>query len=110
MAKFANQKTVIINRTLPKSNYVVLDKELIAQVTNALTPSAFKLWIYFCGYLNYELDVSPSHIEKAVGIKLSSYKTAMTELEEKGYLIKMGNSSRYTFVEKGINRGEKSNE
>lgn len=98
MGLYPNQKTIRITRVLPTANYTILSKPAMQTAMKTLTPSAFKLWVLFCGYGNYDLSVGPEYVKEATGVKPTSYKNAMAELEENGYLTKLG-KSLYQFRE-----------
>ena len=78
-----NQKIVIIDRTLIKNK---IPREILFAAMNKLDNIAFKLWIYIIVQKQDEFALSAVDFCKLSGKCRSTYKRAVTELVEKGYL------------------------
>ena len=78
-----NQKIVIIDRTLIKNK---IPREILFAAMNKLDNIAFKLWIYIIVQKQDEFALSAVDFCKVSGKCRSTYKRAVAELVEKGYL------------------------
>ena len=83
MDTFSNQKIVIIDRTLIKNK---IQTEILFSAMNKLDHVAFKLWIYIIVQKQDEFALSAVDFCKISGKCRSTYKRAVAELIEKGYL------------------------
>ena len=83
MDTFSNQKIVIIDRTLIKNK---IPTEILFAAMNKLDHVAFKLWIYIIVQKQDEFALSAVDFCKVSGKCRSTYKRAVIELVEKGYL------------------------
>ena len=83
MDTFSNQKIVIIDRTLIKNK---IPNEILFAAMNKLDHVAFKLWIYIIVQKQDEFALSAVDFCKVNGKCRSTYKRAVIELIEKGYL------------------------
>ena len=83
MDTFSNQKIVIIDRTLIKNK---IPNEILFAAMNKLDHVAFKLWIYIIVQKQDEFALSAVDFCKVSGKCRSTYKRAVVELIEKGYL------------------------
>ena len=83
MDTFSNQKIVIIDRTLIKNK---IPNEILFAAMNKLDHVAFKLWIYIIVQKQDEFALSAVDFCKVSGKCRSTYKRAVIELIEKGYL------------------------
>lgn len=87
MTTVPNQKVIHINKEL-KGSFVQLVIDDMAEAAQVLSPSAFKLYLYLAGNkTGYNLALSPQDFEAVYGVKVGTYRKAVTELAEKGYLI-----------------------
>ena len=89
-----NQRTIIINRDLPKKTkenqrpYVAAYIDNIAAASKDLNGVAFKLYCYLLSNENYfSLSFSPQDFVNNFGGTIKSAQTAFQELEQKGYII-----------------------
>ena len=87
MDTFINQKIVIIDRTLIKNK---IPREILFAAMNKLDNIAFKLWIYIIVQKQDEFALSAVDFCKVSGKCRSTYKRAVAELVEKGYLRLIG--------------------
>lgn len=92
MVTVPNQKVIHINKDLHGS-FIQLVIDDMAEAARLLTPSAFKLYLYLAGNKpGYDMALSPADFEAVYGVKVGTYRKAVTELIEKGYLVnKSGN-------------------
>lgn len=89
-----NQRTIIINRDLPKKTkenqrpYIAAYIDNIAAASKNLNGVAFKLYCYLLSNENYfSLAFSPQDFVNNFGGTVKSAQTAFAELEQKGYII-----------------------
>ena len=94
MDTFSNQKIVIIDRTLIKNK---IPSEILFAAMNKLDHAAFKLWIYIIAQEQDEFALSAVDFCKVSGKCRSTYKRAVVELVEKGYLRLIG-EEKNTYV------------
>ena len=80
---FSNQKIVVIDRTLIKNK---IPNEILFAAMNKLDHVAFKLWIYIIVQKQDEFALSAVDFCKVSGKCRSTYKRAVIELIDKGYL------------------------
>ena len=83
MDTFSNQKIVVIDRTLIKNK---IPNEILFAAMNKLDHVAFKLWIYIIVQKQDEFALSAVDFCKVSGKCRSTYKRAVIELIDKGYL------------------------
>ena len=97
MDTFNNQKIVIIDRTLIKNK---IPREILFAAMNKLDNVTFKLWIYIIVQKQDEFALSAVNFCKVSGKCRSTYKNAVRELIEKGFLV-LTNEARneYTFYD-----------
>ena len=89
MASFANQRTVKIHKPAYDRNFVQVDINDWQNAYATLTRSGFGLYLYCCGNMDgYNLDLSSAAVQNALHISDSSYRRAVEELLEHGYLLK----------------------
>ena len=82
-----NQKVVRVSKPAVKTNFLQIGIEEWQQASRELSQGAFKIWLYLMSNANgYEFALSSSDVCEKTGISQSTYKRAMPELEEKGYL------------------------
>lgn len=90
---FPNQNIVIINKSPCKNNFLQVSNEEWIQASKECEKSmnAFKLWLYLAANeIGYEKALSSAAVEKALGIKKTSYYDSIAKLREKGYLVDIG--------------------
>ena len=97
MDTFNNQKIIVIDRTLIKNK---IPREILFAAMNKLDHVAFKLWIYIVVQEQDEFALSAVDFGKVSGASRSTYKRAVNELIEKGFLV-LTNEARneYTFYD-----------
>ena len=83
MDTFSNQKIIVIDRTLIKNK---IPREILFAAMNKLDHVAFKLWIYIIVQKQDEFALSAVDFCNVSGKCRSTYKRAVAELAEKGYL------------------------
>lgn len=99
MYTFPNQKRVIIgtDNNDPENVTVILNKNHWALASRYLSPSAFKVYIYFAlNRSGFEFALSRSDVCDKTGISDGSYSRAIQELMEKRYLTPLG-GNKYLF-------------
>ena len=93
MATFPNQRDVKIHKPAYTENFLQISKEEWQEAYATLTRSGFGLYLYCCGNRNtFKLELSSAAVQNALYISDSSYRRAVEELLEKGYLIKSSNT------------------
>lgn len=103
-AKNANQRTIIIQRTIPekggKQPFLMVYSDVITQASRNLGGGvSFKLFIYLLSNQNgFSLDYSPQHFANLYGVHLDSAKKSVTTLIDAGYLTRT-NTNTYMFSE-----------
>ena len=88
MAKYANQKTIIINKKKYDKNFLQIGIDEWQEAYKKLKPTAFAIYLYLCGNKDgYHFDLSPAAIDNALGIKKTAYYSAIQQLEEENYIV-----------------------
>lgn len=88
MAKYANQKTIIINKKKYDKNFLQIGIDEWQEAYRKLKPTAFAIYLYLCGNKDgYHFDLSPAAIDNALGIKKTAYYSAIQQLEEENYIV-----------------------
>lgn len=102
MAKYANQKTITINRDIPergKGQFLQIYNQNIAQAARDLTAVGFKLYLYFASnQKGYEKDYSPRDFANIYGVSYESARKAPQNLVDNGYLV-IGDKNTMEFFE-----------
>ena len=97
MASFPNQRTVTIHKPHYEGNFVQVGIDEWQEAFDPLTRIGFGLYLYCCGNQDgYKLGLSSAAVQNALRISDSSYRRAVEELLEKGYLIQRTNT-KYDF-------------
>lgn len=93
MKTYPNQKIVKIKKEKYNSNFLQIGIDEWQGACKKLSGSGFKLYLYLASNANnYDLALSAKDVEESVGISHSSYKNAVQELINTGYLeFKTGN-------------------
>ena len=97
-----NQKIVKVQKEkCDKQNiYAAINIEALELAAQTLDAGAFKLWVYFAkNQGGYEFALSSKDVLDTFGMKIKQYNNAVTELIDKGYLVRQGVSSNYLFSE-----------
>lgn len=99
-----NMKNIVINRTLPqkgdKKKFLSVYYDNLSLASKLLNDStAFKIFLYLlCNSDKYTEQFTENKVINDFGVDRSKIDKAILELEEKGYLIKLSDSS-YQFYE-----------
>lgn len=97
MASFPNQRIVTIHKPLYEKNFVQVDIDDWQEAFDCLTKSSFGLYLYCCGNKDdFKLELSSAAVQNALHISDSSYRRAVEELLEHGYIIQKTNT-KYDF-------------
>lgn len=103
LAPYANQKVVNIHRDFPKEKepYVKIKTQRLVDVMNALSPNAFKLYIYFIGNKDgWKMFYSSAEAVACTGMSKPTEMRMFEELVNKGFLVKKeGSTNEYEFYE-----------
>ena len=101
-----NQRLIRIQKSnYRKSKFFILGLEEVKYAMNALSGTAFKLYIYIMSNNdNFEFWISYSHVHKITGMSKSSYHRAFNELVEKKFLrLFKGHSNLYKAYDTEVN-------
>lgn len=106
MTTYPNQKTVTINREMPKQtkdnkrSYMIAYNDNIEEAMQIINkPSSIKLYFYLLGNTNnYRFALSTQDFSDRYGINIKSAKDAVNDLIEKGFLVSTGRKT-YDFYE-----------
>ena len=84
---FPNQKLVYINKPKYESMYLSVGIDEWVEASENLAPNTFKVYLYLCSNKNgYPLALSRQAVKNLLGISGDSYKRAIRELTDKGYI------------------------
>lgn len=103
MLNYFNKRTITINReTVTKYNgrlFVCIYQDNVYGAMKILGKSAFEAYMILVGNKDkFNLDYSPAFISQVSGMCLETARKALSELEEKCFLIK-DNYGNYNFYE-----------
>lgn len=101
-----NQKVVTVNKVkCDKTHlYATINLEAMEWAAQSLDAGAFKLWVYFAKNQNgFEFALSSKDVLDTFGMKIRQYNSAVDELIEKGFLVRQGESNKYSFNEIAVN-------
>ena len=95
MISYANQRTIFINREVPKATkenkrpYTIIYRDNIDKaMKNISKVSTLKAYLYLVGNVDkYYFALSTQDISEVCGISVQSAKEAINDLIEKGYLV-----------------------
>ena len=88
MATYYNQKLVHINKGTYGSNYLMVGNDEIAYASTILKYGTFKVYLSLAGNVDgLDIGLSRAHITKKYDISERTYKYAVKELSELGYLV-----------------------
>jgi len=105
MAKFANQRTIIIHKEKVLKDterlYLCCYNDNLYKALQELDGSDFKVFIYLCSQKNnFKFDYSPTYLSKKLNLSTNTLKAAFHRLEERGYLVAINdNKTIYNFYE-----------
>ena len=103
MATYPNQRTLKIKRkNVDKSTrepYLCIYNKSLAEASKKLNWAAYALYTFLMANADgYEIDFSPQYIENTYGMNRGTSHKALKELEEKGFMKKIG-ENKYLFYE-----------
>lgn len=105
ITSYPNQKMINISREIPKATkenkrpYMIAYIDNIVRASYNLTPTAFKLYLYFVSNQdNFKFALSTKAFAEMWHIDLRTAQEAVNILINKGYLVK-DNGNHYTFYE-----------
>jgi hypothetical protein len=92
MAKvYNNQKVLTFNPSLKDAlhPYTLWNNDDLHEAITTLSPTTFQVYIYLGQYkeMKTEFALSRAHLMKELSIAEGTYRKAIKELQEKGYLI-----------------------
>lgn len=104
-----NQRVVLVNKTDLKGKgkqipYITCAREAMEEASRILTPTGFKLYMYFVSNQNdYKSAFSPEHFVTCYGGNKRSAQDAFNLLIEKKYLTQSNNQKNlYIFHDKPV--------
>ena len=101
-----NQKTIIINRNMPKANFLQISNEHWMKFNKKYGPYGLQLYLYIAKNKNeFSLALSPQAAENEAGIKKTSFHKYLNILMHEGFLVKRSGNT-YDFYETPYNQGE----
>lgn len=84
-----NQKLVINKKNDCDSNFMKISNDEWMYAARDLKDSTFKLYMYLAkDKVDYRSALSPIAVKNGIGLSESTYRRAVAELIEKGYLMK----------------------
>ena len=94
-----NQKTIIIHKDYPKSNFLQISNDHWTDINNHFSTYGLQLYLYLAKNAdNYQLALSPAAAELEAGIKRTSFNKYLKMLINEGYLV-WRNGNTYDFYE-----------
>lgn len=101
MTTYANQKIVTIHKEKYHQEFLQVGKDEWMTAYAKLPRGAFGLYLYLCGNMDgYRLGLSSAALQQALGISDSTYRRAIENLLEEGYLLQDGNDKKLHFYPK----------
>lgn len=96
---YPNQKTIIIHKDYPKSNFLQISNDHWMEINKQFSPYGLQLYLYLAKNAdNYQLALSQAAAEVEAGIKRTSFNKYLKMLIDKGFLVwRSGNT--YDFYE-----------
>lgn len=97
---YPNQRTVTILKRECKSDFLQINNDEWQQACQCIEHyGTFKLYLYLASNKDgFNMYLSPVAIENAIGISESTYRRALKELQDLGYLLKVeGRTNLYVF-------------
>ncbi len=96
---FPNQRIVKVHREPVKYDFLGIKNDNWQSASRALGPHALRLYLYLASNAdNYTLALSPSAIERDIGMPRSTYHDQFRKLINLGYIVDHENN-RYSFYE-----------
>ena len=85
---FKNQKAIETNKLPTGNSFLQINSNEWTMASRALKDCAFRMYMYMCDNQHgYRYGLSPSDVCQELGISERSYRNAVNELIEKGYLV-----------------------
>lgn len=98
MITYPNQKIVEVNKPSYTQNFLTIGSEEWIDACNNLTYSTFKIYLYLANNANgFKMALSPKAIMKKIKISENTYRNAVKELIEQGYLTNI-HSNMFSFT------------
>ena len=86
---YKNQKLIINKKNDCDKNFIKVSNDEWMYAARNLKDSTFKLYMYLAkDKEDYQSALSPVAVKNHVGLSESSYRRAVSELIDKGYLVK----------------------
>ena len=101
MTSFANQRKVTTHKPPFDGHFLQVGKADWMTAYQTLRRGTFGLYLYLCGHQNnYAFYLSSADVQKQLGISDSTYRRAIEELKEKGYITIGKNEHDFHFYAK----------
>lgn len=85
---YPNQKTIIIQKKPVKTNFLQVSNEEWALASRLLGASGLQLYMYLASNKdNYHMALSQVAVERAIGLKRTTYYEKVNLLKKIGYLV-----------------------
>ena len=101
MAKYVNQKDIVSAKPLDvEAPYITISEKDFYMAWRTLKPTTVGIWIFLVkNKPDFVLGFSPKQVKELMGINEKTSKTAIKELEEKGYLEQLENGTYICYTE-----------
>ena len=101
MTSFANQRKVTTHKPPFDGHFLQVGKADWMTAYQVLRRGTFGLYLYLCGHQNnYAFYLSSADVQKQLGVSDSTYRRAIEELKEKGYITIGKNEHDFHFYAK----------
>ena len=101
MTSFANQRKVTTHKPPFDGHFLQVGKADWMTAYQTLRRGTFGLYLYLCGHQNnYAFYLSSADVQKQLGISDSTYRRAIEELKENGYIAIGTNEHDFHFYAK----------
>lgn len=98
MTTYPNQKLVTVHKKQYTQDFMQVAKAEWMPAFADLKRGTFGVYLYMCGNMNnYRFGLSSVALQNALGISDSTYRRAIKELKEKGYLVHSANGKSWDF-------------
>lgn len=90
-----NQSMVIVNKPKYESDFLQIGISEWHEAARNLKDCSLKLYFYMASNMNgYKFALSHTAVKNAIGMSKGAYHNALTELKQKGYLLKQFTKDR----------------
>ena len=99
MAKYANQKEIVVNKIIKNNNFLVIDNNDWMTAFKTLSPSGFGLYLYLAR-INTTVNgwcLSRADVKDKLGISDTTYDRAVKDLVDNGYMTKI-EGNKYNII------------